>query len=270
MSHTSRTIAVIGGGNMGGAVAVGLRSNPDLNLSQVRVVDPNPAALAQLQAQSPDLQLYERGEEAVVGADYIVVAVKPWLCEELLQGLAPYLDLSRQRIISVVSGVDFAQMRSSLASASSEIAPTLFRVIPNTAITYGRSVTFIAHEGATPEEATYVRSLFESLGSVFEVSEEGLVAGTSLASCGIAFALRYLDASIRGGEQLGFSATEARQVVIDTMRGALELLERNGTDPQTEIDRVTTPGGITFRGLEAMQEAGFEEAVWAGLHKSRW
>ena len=96
-----------------------------------------------------------------------------------------------------------------------------------------------------------------------------MTAGTSLASCGIAFALKYIDASIRGGVELGFSEAESREVVMQTMRGALALLERNGTMPQQEIDKVTTPGGITLKGLEAMARDGFEGAVRAGLLESR-
>ena len=96
--------------------------------------------------------------------------------------------------------------------------------------------------------------------------------GTSLASCGIAFALKYLDASIQGGVELGFAPEEARAVVMQTMRGALEMMNLNGTMPQTEIDKVTTPGGMTLRGLAAMEESGFTEAVKAiqtGRRQSR-
>ena len=73
----------------------------------------------------------------------------------------------------------------------------------------------------------------------------------------------------RGGVELGFSAAESREVVMQTMRGALALLECNDTMPQQEIDKVTTPGGITLKGLEAMTRDGFEGAVRAGLLESR-
>ena len=69
--------------------------------------------------------------------------------------------------------------------------------------------------------------------------------------------------------ELGFSEEESREIVMQTMYGALALMKNNRTMPQTEIDKVTTPGGLTLKGLEAMAEAGFSEAVWAGLIKSR-
>ena len=95
-----------------------------------------------------------------------------------------------------------------------------------------------------------------------------MAAGTSLASCGIAYALKYLDAAIKGGERIGFGTEEARRIVLNTMKGAIALLDTNGTMPQTEIDKVTTPGGYTFKGLTAMEENGFSEAVMQGLLKS--
>ena len=86
-----------------------------------------------------------------------------------------------------------------------------------------------------------------------------------LASCGTAFALRYVRASAEGGVELGLYPKEALEAVLQTVRGAADLLEAHGTHPEAEIDRVTTPGGITIKGLNAMEEAGFSAAVVAGL-----
>ena len=94
-------------------------------------------------------------------------------------------------------------------------------------------------------------------------------AGTALASCGIAYALRYLDAAAHGGERLGIDYPTSLQIVINTMKGALALLDANQSTPQQEIDKVTTPGGITLRGLEAMEGNGFSGAVIAGLEASK-
>ena len=110
--------------------------------------------------------------------------------------------------------------------------------------------------------------LFRLMGEVISVPEEMMAAGTSLASCGIAYALKYMDAAMKGGEKIGFGQDDARRIVMNTMKGALSLLEANGTMPQTEIDKVTTPGGYTFKGLTAMEEGGFSEAVLQGLLKS--
>ena len=104
-------------------------------------------------------------------------------------------------------------------------------------------------------------SLCDKLGKTLLVDERRLNAGMMVASCGTAFALRYARAAMEGGIQLGLYPAEAREAVYQTMKGAVDLADARGTHPEAEIDRVTTPGGITIRGLNAMEEAGFTASV---------
>ena len=96
--------------------------------------------------------------------------------------------------------------------------------------------------------------------------EDKMAAGTALASCGIAYAMKYIQASADAGESLGFSAEQAGKIVEYTVKGAASLLLSTGNPPQVEIDKVTTPGGMTMKGLAAMEEAGFAQAVAAGVN----
>ena len=90
----------------------------------------------------------------------------------------------------------------------------------------------------------------------------------ALASCGIAYALRYIEASIAGGVSLGLPEDVARRAVIGTVDGAAALLRSGGMSPRHEIDRVATPGGYTAKGLQALDENGFPDAVAAALRAS--
>ena len=85
------------------------------------------------------------------------------------------------------------------------------------------------------------------------VEERLMSAGTALASSGIAFALRYIRAAIEGGVELGFYPKQAQEIVVHTVKGAVDLLLENKSNPETEIDKVTTPGGITIKGLNEME-----------------
>ena len=107
--------------------------------------------------------------------------------------------------------------------------------------------------------------MFSQMGYVLEVEEEMMGAGTALASCGIAYAMKYIQASAAGGESLGFSPEQAQKIVEYTVKGAAQLLLATGNPPQTEIDKVTTPGGMTQKGLAAMEASGFSQAVADGL-----
>ncbi|MEI8087908.1 MAG: pyrroline-5-carboxylate reductase dimerization domain-containing protein, partial [Paludibacter sp.] len=106
------------------------------------------------------------------------------------------------------------------------------------------------------------------LGKAFLVPETQLNAFMSLSSCGIAYAFRYIRAAMEGGVEMGIYPNVAKEVVIQTLRGAIDLLEANESHPEVEIDKVTTPGGITIKGLNEMEAYGFTNAVIKGLKAS--
>jgi pyrroline-5-carboxylate reductase len=103
------------------------------------------------------------------------------------------------------------------------------------------------------------------MGQSIITEESHLAAGTTLASCGIAYAMRYIRAASEGGVELGFKADEAKQIVMQTMKGAVELLQATGLHPEAAIDLVTTPGGVTIKGLNEMEHNGFTSSVIKGL-----
>lgn len=248
---------------MGGAIAVGAVKQNIVAPGNVVVSDPR-ESLAEQMGMGDGILFTTDNVSAIEGADLVIVAVKPWLMEEVLVGIAPHLERDKQALASIAAGVTFEQLSKYLAFGQyGEIG--VYRVIPNTAIALGKSATFIAKSGTSDSQDNSVKKLFAALGEVFEVREEQMTAVTALASSGIAYALRYIDAATNGGKVMGLDASQSLEIVMQTMRGALALLETNGTQPQTEIDKVTTPGGITLKGLEAMEQNGFSDAVIKGL-----
>lgn len=264
----SMKIAIIGGGNMGGAIAKGIAAGSLVPASDLTVTAHTQQTLDKIKGYDPAIRTTLDNREAVQGADLVVLAVKPWLLEEVVKEIRGGLDYRKQAVASVIGRSSFEELGKLLDNGSG-VMPVMYRIIPNTAISLGESVTFIAEQGAPKERLDELVSIFSELGQTVVVKEPMMGPGTSLASCGIAFALKYLDASIQGGVELGFAPEEARAVVMQTMRGALEMMNLNGTMPQTEIDKVTTPGGMTLSGLAAMEESGFTEAVKAGLFNSK-
>ena len=249
-------IAVIGAGNMGGATALGLAGAcPELDIT---VTAKHAATLEKFAARGLSVTL--DNVAAARGADVVVLGVKPWLAQGVLEELLPVL--RGKVLVSLVAGVPAAQMLQWLEGAGLAGAYT---VIPNLAIEVGESMSFIHELCGTPETLATVRGLFDAVGKTAVVDERRLHAGMMLASCGTAFALRYMRASAEGGVELGLYPKEAVEAALQTVKGAAALLEVRGTHPEEEIDRVTTPGGITIRGLNAMEEAGFTAAVIAGL-----
>ncbi len=265
-------ITIIGVGNMGGAIARALVNSPKKGLPVLQqsaetglcpsdiICTARSAATLQKFADA-GFRVTTDNAEAVAGADLVVFAVKPWLMEEVVRGAAPFMDLGSQIVVSVAAGVSFGQLSEWLGTSSAAI----FRVIPNTAIEIGSGVTFISSCNASDSCRSMILDMFAGMGYALEVEESMMAAGTALASCGIAYAMKYIQASAAGGETLGFAPEQAQKIVEYTVKGAAGLLLATGNPPQAEIDKVTTPGGMTQKGLAAMEESGFASAVYEGL-----
>ena len=260
-------IAIIGAGNMGGAVARGLARGTKVATSKIYVSNPSTAKLEALRSEHPEINTTTNNCEAAVAADLVILAVKPWKVAEVVEEIKPHLDYSRQAVASMVGGLGTAQLSEWLDKGDDKL-PATYIIIPNTAIATMSSMTFIASTRTTPEQDAELVEIFNELGEAMLVDEGLIPAGTSLASCGIAYALRYIRAAMEGGVEIGMRADDAKRIVMQTLRGAVDILEANGTHPEAEIDRVTTPGGLTIKGLNAMEAAGFTHSVIEGLRAS--
>ena len=261
-------ITIIGAGNIGGAIARGLVRGGVFNASDITCTDLMQANLDRLLSADACFNVSQDNPTAIQGADLVVIAVKTWRVEAVIDEIRGTLDYERQSVVSVAAGIPFERLLRYFTK-DAEVRPALFRVIPNIAIEVSSSMTFIASCNATPEQEKVVVDIFNQLGMAMLIKEELMMAGTALASSGIAFALRYIRAASEGGVELGFYPDQAKEIVLKTVKGAVDLLLTHGSNPETEIDKVTTPGGITIRGLNKMEEEGFTSAVIKGLKASK-
>lgn len=263
MNTQDLQIAIIGAGNMGGAIARGLCQGTLIQTKNIRVSDVSQANLDALKAFNSEINVTTSNKEAVKEADIVIVAVKPWLVEVIANEIESKLDYKKQVVVSIAAGVNFEKMADLFDSDA-----TMFRVIPNTGIDVLQSVSTISSFKASKEQEALVVSIFGELGKSFLVPETQLNAFMALSSCGIAYAFRYIRAAMEGGVEMGIYPNVAKEVVIQTLRGAIDLLEANDSHPEVEIDKVTTPGGITIKGLNEMEANGFTNAVIKGLKAS--
>lgn len=244
---------------MGGATVEGLVKAPSFRKEDIIVADPSASVISRFSEMGIATTIDNR--QAAATADIVCVAVKPWLVEPILKDLAGVLNPQCQLLVVIAAGVPSASIKEWLGLA----CPPLFLVIPNIAIAQLASMTFIVPVDAPAEAEATVNGIFGEMGSTLITDEQHLAAGTTLASCGIAYAMRYIRAASVGGVELGFKADDAKQIVMQTLQGAVELLRASGMHPEQAIDLVTTPGGLTIRGLNEMEHAGFTSAVVRGL-----
>ena len=251
-------ITVIGSGNMGGALVRGFVRSGAVKASDITVSDISDENLGKIKDFNEDINTCGDNVKAVAGADCVIVAVKPWIAEMVVREIAGCVSVP---VISIAAGVSVATLKEWFDGS----APALFRVIPNTAAEYLESMTFVHADGASADEKAEVLGLLGSVGAVMELDEKLFPTATTLSSCGIAYAMKYIRASMQGGITIGFSPKVAEDIVLQTMRGAVKLLQESGNHPEAEIDKVTTPGGITIKGINAMEANGFTNAVIEGI-----
>lgn len=257
----NKKIAIIGGGNLGAAIAEGLIKSKFVIPSDLTVTRRNLQSLLPLKNQG--VNVTSDNVSAIQGSEVIIVALKPYNVKEILEGLKANFDPSRHIVISVVTGI----LLKDLAAIVNHGVP-IFRAMPNTAIAIQESVTCLCHHGASEGQIEYVSTLFRQLGVSISIDEKLMDAATVLGACGIAYALRFIRASTQGGIEIGFDAKTANLIAAQTVKGAAELLLKLNRHPEEEIDKVTTPKGCTIVGLNEMEHQGFSSSLIKGIGAS--
>lgn len=252
-----KKIAIIGGGNLGTAIAEGLVKSKFSKAQDIIITKRNISTLRSLKEKG--VEVTDDNSTAVKKADTIILAVKPFQAAEVLSGIKKELTTGKL-LISVVTGVTMTEMDDVIKKAL-----PVFRAMPNTAIAIQQSMTCVCSRRADASDTNYVNSLFTTLGKVVTIDEKLMEASTILGACGTAYAMRYIRASIQGGIEIGFDAATASLIAAQTAKGAAELLLQKGTHPEQEIDKVTTPKGCTIAGLNEMEHQGFSSSLIKGI-----
>lgn len=250
-------ISIIGAGAMGGSVARGLLKSKEINPEDISISDPVVSHLYDLQQSGVNISDSNKG--LPWDSDLLVVAVKPWVVKEVIEEISPLINIEKTEVCFILAGVSASELKEMFKS---KVPKNLSIAMPNTAMRVGESMTFIVSLTGKPNKAI---SIFDKLGKVMEITERLLPGAMALASCGIAFVMRYVRAACEGGVELGIKASEGQKILVQTLKGVAELLNQPDTHPESEIDKVTTPGGITIKGLNAMEHYGFSNAVIEGL-----
>jgi pyrroline-5-carboxylate reductase len=254
----NKRIAIIGGGNLGTAIAEGLIQSGFVAPKHILITKRNIQTLHELERKG--VLISDKNEEAVRYADLVILAVKPFQVNDILLSLKSEFRADKQVLVSVVTGISIEHIADHLGSG----VPVV-RAMPNTAISIQQSMTCIAARNVSDDHLQYVMDIFNQLGKAVRIDEKLMDAATVLGACGTAFAMRYIRANIQGGIEIGFDAATANLIAAQTVKGAAELLLAKGSHPEQEIDKVTTPKGCTIAGLNEMEHRGFSSSLIKGL-----
>ena len=256
----SKKIAIIGGGNLGTAIAEGLIKSKFCKPADITITKRNITTLDHLVKKGVIVTSDNNG--AIRNSELVILAIKPFQVSEVLNSVKK--DLTAKHILaSVVTGV----LINDIAEIIKKKIPVC-RAMPNTAIAIQESMTCLSFSNTSAAQIDFVRGLFKTLGRVAIIDEKLMDAATVLGACGTAYAMRYIRANIQGGIEIGFDAATATLIAAQTVNGAAELLLQKGTHPEQEIDKVTTPKGCTIAGLNEMEHQGFSSSLIKGIATS--
>ena len=253
----NKKIAIIGGGNLGSAIAEGLLKSKFCKPTDITITKRKLGTLEKLKGRG--VKITSNNAEAVSNSELVILAVKPYQVGDVLNSFKSELN-PKHMLVSVVTGVLIGEMQEIV-----EIKLPVFRAMPNTAIAIQESITCLSYANASASQINFVKNLFSTVGKVAMIDEKLMEAATVLGACGTAYAMRYIRANIQGGIEIGFDAATASLIAAQTVKGAAELLLQKGSHPEQEIDKVTTPKGCTIAGLNEMEHQGFSSSLIKGI-----
>jgi pyrroline-5-carboxylate reductase len=251
-------IAILGTGSLGMAIADGLVASGLIKTDQLILTRRKTHLLDKY--ENMGVRVTKDNIAAIEKADIIIIAVEPQQLNDLLEEIVSGLDEKKHTVISVVTGVSTKQILRKTGKTL-----TLVRAMPNTAIGIRESMTCLASESKNGKGLAIAESIFNTVGQSMRIEEELMGAATALGACGIAFFLRAIRAASQGGIEIGFHPAKALQIAAQTAKGAASLLLENEQHPEFEIDKVTTPRGVTISGLNQMEHDGFSSAMIKGI-----
>ncbi len=251
-------IAILGGGNIGKAIASGLLASGRTGASDLIVTRRNTVYLEDLKQLG--VSVTRDNAKAVKDASMVIVCVQPTQVKDLVDEIRDAIDPDKNVIAYVVAAYAVQDIRDMIA-----VPVPVVRVMPNTAIAIRESMTCLATHEGSDGALEKVQAIFDQLGSTMVIREKLMGAATILGACGIAYFMRFIRAASQGGIQVGFHADEAKAIAAQTAKGAASLLLQTGHHPEDEIDKVTTPMGCTITGLNEMEHFGLSSAVIKGI-----
>lgn len=255
-------VVIIGTGVMGHAVLEGLLKLDPGRADEIIAVDIDQNKLAEVKEQY-GVGVSTSAPEAIIDADLVVLAVKPWLAPEVLTDIANTWPVNCL-LVSIAAGVRIASLEALLPDGA-----LVVRAMPNTPATIGAGITAIA--GGTSVEPNHLdqaKRVLSSLGEVVTVSEEELDAVTGLSGSGPAYVYLFIEALIDAGVREGLSRPIARQLAIETVLGSARLVKESDKHPAVLKDAVTTPGGTTIAGLAALERDGFRGLIFNAVREA--
>ncbi|WP_075982221.1 pyrroline-5-carboxylate reductase [Bacillus massilinigeriensis] len=248
-------ITIIGAGSIAEAIISGMVKNDFIAGEKIWTTNrSNQSRLQELQKQYGVSYSYKMSE-LVSGANMIVLAMKPKDAQEAIEQLNPFLK-SDMLLVSVLAGISIDSI-----NMLTEKSLPIVRAMPNTSATVGKSATALAfNEMVTTKQMNLVKSMFDTVGLTTFVKEDQLDAVTGLSGSGPAYIYYLVEALEKSAIEIGLEEEMAKELIVQTLLGAAEMLSTTTKKPQQLRKEVTSPGGTTEAGINILEAHGVQKA----------
>ena len=256
-----KKVGFIGAGNMAGALIKGVLGAGLYAPDDIVASDAVPGQLRRVTRRYRVAGT--RDNRALVRrAETVVLAVKPQIIETVLAEIRPAVTPAK-RFVSIAAGVPLKRLERGLGPDARVI-----RVMPNTPALLGKSMTVVVRgTRATPADEKLALAFFRGVGDALAVRDEKLLdAVTGLSGSGPAYVYLFAEALIAGGVKKGLSPAIAERLTLQTLAGAVAMLQETGQSPKALRDMVSSPGGTTLAGLAQLDEGRFSRTVAAAVN----
>ena len=255
MTEQRAVLSIVGGGNMGSALLEGLIAG-GLAPTDIVVVEVDAEKRAALSAR-----FGVRTSESIVPCDGAVIAVKPQAATTVCAELAAQ---GAVRIVSIAAGVTVRQLQE---AAGSSVA--VIRAMPNTPALVGQGATSIcAADGIDAADVEWARRTLGAVGLVVLITEDQMDVATAVAGSGPGYLFLFAEALLDASLEQGLPRDVAEPLIRQLFKGSGELLASSPDDAATLKDKVTSPNGVTFAGLQVFESKGFRDTVRAVVRRA--
>lgn len=255
----SRQIACVGAGQMATALARGLVRAAFCAADEIVAHDASQEALHRFQQQVTGSEACPSNGAAASGARIVLVAVKPHQVADVARELREVLQ-RQQLVVSVAAGIPLTRLAGWFGTQR------VARVMPNTPCLVGCGASaYSLGPAATAEDAELVQRMMDAVGAAYQVDESLMDAVTGLSGSGPAYVYLLIEALADGGVRAGLPRPLALGLAAQTVRGAAEMVLTSGEHPAVLKDRVTSPGGTTIAGLQALEDRAVRSAAIAAV-----
>ena len=250
-------VAIIGGGNMGGAIVGGIHSKYSVLLCE------QDKARAQRLKRKYKISLCGL-KEAAAGSEVIILAVKPQNFEALLIELKPHL-AKKQLVISIAAGITCHYIEKVLGPKTHVV-----RTMPNLPVQVGEGITGICPGSAAVNgDLILACRIFACVGKTVVVEEKWMDALTAVSGSGPAYVFLFIECLLKAVDAFGMDREIGKELVMQTVQGSLKLLEHQKEEAGVLRERVTSKGGTTQAALDVFRKHKLEKVFIAALNAAQ-